>query len=499
MYENNTCWEILGIAPIQDKKAIKRAYSKQLKITRPDEDPEGFKRLHTAYTECLDYLNYDWYWEDDEDVQDDEQYSDHNDEHSEQVAYQTNQTITLATPNEVINQSHANAADSDASGLDTNNTDFSNTDARNTDVSNMDTLPPPIATPKHTDTTVNHIQDDEELPLATATTADTDSLDVQDGEQEIEQGGEQSSNQDSNQNSDEEQIYLNQSAAQQAFSQNLTVLITSPIHRDDISKWQTLLTDDALYDISYKQQVSMQVLEEILDLRESQITQANNPKKLPPSFFSQPTLSYLSDFFGWQHAQEKIEDTFYYHDALNQFYDDLEPADAPILAEKGGEYARDEMLANQLGLASLHARFFAFVIDLGIIVFIGYVATQVSLYAGFELAIVWFIFFMLLIMAWLQAKSRYQASVGQRLLGLKMVNLQQQRISMLHAFWRFVFAMIVFIIALVTLKGVFGFVLWGAYFIDKYRNKSRYTWLDKTSETFVIKILLSISKLYLHF
>lgn len=461
MYENNTCWEILGITPIQDKKAIKRAYSKQLKITRPDEDPEGFKRLHTAYTECLDYLNYDWYWEDDDDVQDDEQYSDHDDGYSEYVADADQETV-LTTQAQDINQLNtaANSHEIDVGDID---------------ISSMDTVPPPIATPQqieqpasqHTDTTESHIQDKEQSSL------DSIVMDNVDDEHDSD--------------SDEEQVYLNQSAAQQAFSQNLAVLITSPIHRDDISKWQTLLADDALYDISYKQQVSMQVLEEILDLRESQITQANNPKKLPPSFFSQPTLSYLSDFFGWQHAQEKIEDTFYYHDALNQFYDDLEPADAPILAEKSGEYAREEMLANQLGLASLHARFFAFVIDLGIIVFIGYIATQVSLYAGFELAIVWFIFFMLLIMAWLQAKSRYQASVGQRLLGLKMVDLQQQRISMLHAFWRFAVAIVVLIVALITLKGVFGFVLWGAYFIDKYRNKSRYTWLDKTTETFIIK------------
>lgn len=49
-----SCWEILGIEPDADKKAIKIAYSKLLKTTRPDEDPEGFNRLHSAYKTALD-------------------------------------------------------------------------------------------------------------------------------------------------------------------------------------------------------------------------------------------------------------------------------------------------------------------------------------------------------------------------------------------------------------------------------------------------------------
>ncbi len=36
-------WDTLGIAPTNDRKTIKRAYSKLLKITRPEENPEGFQ------------------------------------------------------------------------------------------------------------------------------------------------------------------------------------------------------------------------------------------------------------------------------------------------------------------------------------------------------------------------------------------------------------------------------------------------------------------------
>jgi len=39
-------FEVLGLdAPPTDRKAVKRAYSKMLKVTRPEDDPEGFMRL----------------------------------------------------------------------------------------------------------------------------------------------------------------------------------------------------------------------------------------------------------------------------------------------------------------------------------------------------------------------------------------------------------------------------------------------------------------------
>lgn len=46
-------WEILEIEPTGDTKAIKRAYAKKLKVTRPDENPKGFQDLHDAYKRAL--------------------------------------------------------------------------------------------------------------------------------------------------------------------------------------------------------------------------------------------------------------------------------------------------------------------------------------------------------------------------------------------------------------------------------------------------------------
>jgi len=47
-------WTVLGIAPTADIAAIRRAYARKLKLTRPDEDPAGFQHLLQARDAALD-------------------------------------------------------------------------------------------------------------------------------------------------------------------------------------------------------------------------------------------------------------------------------------------------------------------------------------------------------------------------------------------------------------------------------------------------------------
>ncbi len=50
-------WSILGLDPdTANEKQVRSAYAKLLKIYRPDQDPEGFQRLRTAYELALKWL-----------------------------------------------------------------------------------------------------------------------------------------------------------------------------------------------------------------------------------------------------------------------------------------------------------------------------------------------------------------------------------------------------------------------------------------------------------
>lgn len=46
-------WDILGTEPTGDERALKRAYAKRLKLTRPEDDPAAFQELRDAYEYAL--------------------------------------------------------------------------------------------------------------------------------------------------------------------------------------------------------------------------------------------------------------------------------------------------------------------------------------------------------------------------------------------------------------------------------------------------------------
>lgn len=69
-------FELLGITADADERAVKRAYAAKLKTTRPDEDPEGFQRLHEAYLAALAWVRSgphddDDAWADEDEDEDD--------------------------------------------------------------------------------------------------------------------------------------------------------------------------------------------------------------------------------------------------------------------------------------------------------------------------------------------------------------------------------------------------------------------------------------------
>ncbi|MFJ4144400.1 J domain-containing protein [Pseudomonas sp. NPDC089734] len=54
----SNCWAILALPADADERSIKRQYARLLKTNRPDDDAEGFQRLHEAYQEALSIARY---------------------------------------------------------------------------------------------------------------------------------------------------------------------------------------------------------------------------------------------------------------------------------------------------------------------------------------------------------------------------------------------------------------------------------------------------------
>ena len=48
-------WSILGIEPTREIADIRKAYARAARKYHPEEQPEEFQRLHTAYEKALEY------------------------------------------------------------------------------------------------------------------------------------------------------------------------------------------------------------------------------------------------------------------------------------------------------------------------------------------------------------------------------------------------------------------------------------------------------------
>ena len=52
-------WDVLGIARTNDLREIQKAYARRLREHRPDEDPEGYQRVRSAYDAAVEAARSD--------------------------------------------------------------------------------------------------------------------------------------------------------------------------------------------------------------------------------------------------------------------------------------------------------------------------------------------------------------------------------------------------------------------------------------------------------
>ncbi len=55
---SGSIWGILGVAPGSDRDTVRRAYARKLRVTNPEDDPQGFMALREAYEAALDHLRW---------------------------------------------------------------------------------------------------------------------------------------------------------------------------------------------------------------------------------------------------------------------------------------------------------------------------------------------------------------------------------------------------------------------------------------------------------
>lgn len=64
-----TIWKTLGIEPTTDESVIRRAYARELKRHRPDQDPQGYQQLREAFDAAKAYSKGEMIWLEDDIVQ----------------------------------------------------------------------------------------------------------------------------------------------------------------------------------------------------------------------------------------------------------------------------------------------------------------------------------------------------------------------------------------------------------------------------------------------
>ena len=335
------CWEVLGIARFSDKKTIKTAYAKQLKLNRPDDDPQAFQTIHRAYQAALSWV--------------------------------------------------PNAVD-DNSGWIILEEEPSDEELAKIVV---ESLKRPIT------------------EIGTKTLSKTELTET-------------------------EQQLLDEIHAQEYLLgedwQNLYLKVSEVIKSNstcnDVGEWKFLESLASMNDLEFRKAASDHVFEVVSRVNSVSL----NNKHL---HITRPVLNYLNKLFSWDKKWQEYQ-LIHSRKVLNAVYPYLEEAEKPVR----GINKRRELYYYRRGAA--------FAIDLSILfipILIYLILKSILIEAGLEswvqtlqikgelLSVIWSIAYLLFLVP-IQESSRYQATIGKRLLELQVIDRQGDRIGFIQAFWR---------------------------------------------------------------
>lgn len=414
-------WEILEVTAEADQKAIKQAYARKLKQTRPDDDPEGFKVLHDAYKQALAWSSYQDF------IDHDDHYED--DERSTKQALQSSENLTeqIIEPKTALKLTRLAPP---TSLIETEPTSY-----------------PPLV-----------LQAAEQEAVPVTTQANTSELDetpslilhpLEPPEQQAQRVP----------------AWHQEIAAfevdWQYFQQQFSINIHNEIARKNPNDWIFIEQLPSFIDLEFRERLS----HELFGFISESNLKAGEQKTL---FIKPPVLQYLNQLFAWDQQWR------YFTAAFGE-----QQADAILLHLETNPSTQTKVRVQPEDLY-YYSRFMAFLIDLALVfvlvdlpslAFMQFTKDVIRLDQLFFVGLlVWLLVYPLV------EASQWQASVGKRLMKLRVVNKQGQTLGLAHAYLRH----------LVTNACILGFkiVVWINLLLAYKRNMLLQDWL---THSYVVK------------
>ncbi len=440
-------WTLLGLEPGAAKKAIKQAYAKRLKQTRPEDNPEGFKALHSAYQWAL------------QNSEEEAPVIILADEDIEEKIFErrASDDTTVIPASNAATLGYVEAPEEAKENPDPSKTVLaSSTTVREQPsapsvsllapslivAASVDTQsPPPLDIPPSQEASQTTFSETILPAPATTKTVVT--------ETSVESSL-----------VDEEYILYRQDW--QLFEAKLANLWNNATtSMDDPSQWHFLEQIPSILDLEFRQQASYKIF--------AQVSEANVIATQSKTLFVKPNvLNYLNHVFNWENRWQEFE-RYFSTEQINAVF--------PYLDSLTAAHANTKTITVKPQELFFFRRGNAFVIDGILIVIMSYLVTVLTIEWGWTVeqaqTLGWQVAFVnVLLVNPLLEILPWRATLGKRVLGLCVVNSQGNTISIWQSFARTY-------LTLLNL-GLIKFIGWVNFFIARRNNMLLQDWLTRS-------------------
>ena len=196
--------------------------------------------------------------------------------------------------------------------------------------------------------------------------------------------------------------------------------IKTPKKANDLNAWHFIESLPSMRDLEFRKATSDKIFEVVAELNITSLQKKN-------LYIQRPVINYLNKLFSWDKKWQQYE-VQYSRDMLDAVFPYLAEAERPV---KGISKKRE---------IYYYRRAAAFAVDIAIL-FLGglLIETFSSMIFGDEnsnLVIGWWGIFYILLLIPLQESSKYQGTIGKRVMGLQVITSRGDRLNFFHALWR---------------------------------------------------------------